>query len=136
MSKEDDVWDHAYTQALLMWLHSHGYSANNIPAHRRKHVVELAREYAMAMANLAIEEWAASRMGGSMLHMVFDQESTQVLASLAAFTQLPTEEVIRNAVAVYEWIRQGLHQNKAVMITREMCPHLAPKPAKPHLTLV
>jgi len=141
MSKQDDVWDYAYVQALLMWLNAHGYTPNTIPAVSRKQVIELAREHAMFMANLSVEGWLTSNApeshrGGSMVHLLFDRDSTEWLDFLQAFTQLSVGEVIRNAIATYEWLRQRLHEDVSITITREMCPHLAPKPSKPHLKLV
>lgn len=138
---QDDIWDYAYTQSLLMWLSTHGYTPNTIPAATRKQVIELARDHAMYMADVAVEGWLRhkapdSHREGVMVHLLFDRDSTQVLDSLQQFTQLSAGEVIRNAVAVYEWIRQCLHENPSVTITRESCPHLAPKSSKPHLKLV
>jgi hypothetical protein len=140
MSSKDDVWDCAYTQSLLLWLSEHGYTPNTIPAANRKLVIGLAREHAMYMADLTIEAWLISKapdthQGGSMIHLLFDRDSTYVLDSLKSFTQLSAGEVIRNAIATYEWLRQRLDADEAVTITREMCPHLAPKP-RSHLKLV
>jgi len=134
MSTPDDVWDYAYTQAILMWLTQHGYSPNTIPLNRRKRVMETARGHAMQMADLAIRELFSSRApDGATLHLALDRDATEVLESLEAFTQLSTGDVLQHSIAVYEWLRQQLHANPAVTITREMCPHLAPKP---HLRLV
>lgn len=141
MSKQDDVWDYAYTQALLMWLHSHGYTPNTIPAATRRQVIELARDHAMFMADVALDGWLTSNApeshrGGTVLHLLFDKDSTEVLNYLQSFTELSAGEVIRNAIAIYDWIRQRLHEDPELTITRELCPHLAPKPGKPHLKLV
>lgn len=141
MSSKDDVWDYAYTQSLLMWLNAQGYTPNTIPAVNRKQVIELAREHAMYMADLAMEGLLTSKspeshQGGAIVHLLFDRDSTQVLDMLQAFTELSSGEVIRNAIAIYEWLRQRLHADEVVTITREMCPHLAPKPGRSHLKLV
>jgi hypothetical protein len=117
-----------------MWLTTHNYTPKSIPARHRQQVMEDARRHAMQMADLAIEEQGLPP-GGASLHLTLDQDAAQVFASLQAFTQMSAGDVIRHSIAVYEWLRQELHAGPAVTITREMCPHLAPK-QKPHLRLV
>lgn len=134
MSKQDDLWAYAYTQALLMWLARHGYTPRTIPASNRKKIMEAGRMHAMQMADLAIEEQEPPP-GGSTLHLTLDQDAAEVFSSLQDFTQMSAGDVIRHSIAVYEWLRQELHAGPAVTITREMCPHLSPRP-KPHLRLV
>jgi len=136
MSEQDNVWDYAYTQALLLWLSKQGFTPDTIPAIKRRQVIERAREYATRMADFATEELLTSKAGGSVLHLLFDREATEVLDFLRAFTGMSAGDVVKNSIAIYEWLRQRLVDDEAVTITREMCPHLAPKPAKPHLTLV
>lgn len=140
MSQQDDIWDYAYAQAVLMWLNSHGYTPHTIPAMNRRQVAELAREHAMFMADLTLESWLTSKApeshrGGSMVHLLFDRDSTQVLDTLQSQTQLSLGEVIRNAVATYEWFRQRLIEQPSVTITREMVPNLFRR-TKPRLSLV
>jgi hypothetical protein len=141
LMNQDDLWGFAYTQALLLWLNQHGYTPNTIPDLNRRTIMELARDHAMKMADLAIEAWLNHKApeeykGGSMVHLLFDTESTELLVYLQGFTDLRCGEVIRNALAVYDWIRERLHDAPEFTITREMCPHLAPKPTRSHLRLV